>query len=693
MVNFRAVAQDIRGQWQEAQYAKDPILWARDKSGDFFWSKQREVMESLVMNKRTLVASCHGSGKAQRSDEWVRTANRGWVRAGDITTQDRLFDEHGRPCRVVAVRRWQDRPTWRLTFSDGATVDVDENHEWNTILRADRPSSKADWRDHWCRSQTWTTGKILDTLRTRAGRVNHFIPLAKPLDGEPDLSEAAGLVDPRRTYRAVVGAQYLGRAETVCFEVDSPSHLYLVGESLIPTHNSYLASRAAGWWLDTHPHDPTETRVITTAPSWNQVKNVMWAYLEAVKTAASMGGRINGKAEWVFPGFTTPTAMGRKPADYDDSTFQGFHPTYPLVVIDEAGGVSENIFTSVETITTNEGARILAIANPDNPNSYLAKIWREQEALPPGQRDWNLIRISAFDTPNFTGEKVPEKLKKNLLQKEWVADAERRWGKEDPRYQSKVLAVFPEIGEDGLFNLGRVLESMNSYHDFDYDPEAPVVLGVDVGLSISGDFSVIAANQGGKVTILDKVKGWDGNRLARRIGEWCDMMKVSEIRVDAIGVGRGVQAVLENHVPENVRVSWIVGNEASPDNLKWYNFRAAMYDTVSQKINRGELAIPSEEAQGEKTEGLFDEFRAIKYEYRGSRLLLESKEQIKKNIQRKGKGKSPDVLDAIVYACLDLNELTGREGETVTSDTLLAESDDLFAADEWGNEVWSFAPA
>lgn len=514
MIDFAAVAAQIGKTHKAALYAEDPVLWAKERANSVFWSKQAEVLRSLTMHKRTLVASCHASGK------------------------------------------------------------------------------------------------------------------------------------------------------------------------------TYLASRACAWWLDTHPANPTETRVITTAPSWNQVKNVMWAYLESVKAEAKMEGRINGKAEWIFPGFTTPTAMGRKPADYDDSTFQGFHPTYPLVIIDEAGGVAESIFTSVETITTNEGARILAIANPDNPNSYMAKIWREQEALPPSQRAWNLIRISAFDTPNFTGEEVPTSLHKNLLQKEWVEDAEKRWGKEDPRYQSKVLAVFPDIGEDGLFNLGRVLQSMNGYNDFDVDESAPVVLGVDVGLSNTGDFSVIAANKGGKVEILDKVKGMDGNQLARKIGEWCDILPVSEIRVDAIGVGRGVQAVLGNYVPENVAVHWIIGNEASPDKVKWYNFRAAMYDTVSQAINRGLIAIPPEEAQGEKTEGLFDEFRSILYEYRGSRLLLESKDQIK----RRG-GHSPDVLDAIVYACLDLGELTGQVGETVSSDTLLSETEDLFAADEWGNEEWSFAPA
>ena len=283
-IDFRAVADQFGTRSHERAMREDPVLWAQDRLGDHLWSKQREVLHSLQTNKRTLVASCHASGK------------------------------------------------------------------------------------------------------------------------------------------------------------------------------TFLASRAIGWWLDAHPHDPTETRVITTAPSWNQVKNVMWSYVEDLQGKANMPGRITGKAEWTFPGFKTATAFGRKPADYDESTFQGFHSTYVLAVVDEAGGVAENIFTSVETITTNKHARILAIANPDDPNSYMAKIWRDESKLPPSERKWNLITISAFDTPNFTGEEVPEKAQDNLLQKEWVDDAERRWGKDDPRYVSKVLARFPDIGDDGLFNLGRVLQ-------------------------------------------------------------------------------------------------------------------------------------------------------------------------------------------------------------------------------------------
>ena len=457
---------------------------------------------------------------------------------------------------------------------------------------------------------------------------------------------------------------------------------------------TFSASRLIGWWLSTRPNDPTETRVVTTAPSWTQVKNILWAYLEDVQTKAGIPGNITGQAEWKMPGFKAPTAFGRKPADYDESTFQGIHSTYVLAIIDEAGGVPETIFTSIEAITTNKHARILAIANPDDPTSYMAKVWREQEKLPSEERDWNLITISAFDSPNFTGEEVPEKARDNLLQKSWVEDAEKRWGESDPRYVAKVLAKFPDIGEDGLFNLGRVLQSMNGYSEFEYSEDAPVHLGVDVGLSETGDFSVIVSNQGGKVKILEKVKGYDGNRLAKLVGDYAKMLKPASIRVDAVGVGRGVQAVLGNHVPSDTPVYWIVGNAKSPDNLKWYNFRAAMYDNLSTLINSGEVSVPPDEFEKGKTDGLYDEFRTIKTEYRGTSMLIQGKDQIRKMRLSGKQAHSPDVLDAIAYACLSEELLTGEEEKDVTTDMIMEETYQFAAlADEWGNEEWSFAPA
>lgn len=649
VLDFKAVAASFGQEARAERLSRDPVAWVEERLGEFLWSKQRQIVRSVVENKRTMVASCHSAGKGASADTPLLTTD-GWKTYGTVRVGDRVFDENGRPVAVVAKKTWPGRPHYLVEFSSGAVEYYDAAHEWPV-------------------TDTATGGRVLVETRDLADRPGRYRTL---LGGIVAVEAALG-------------------GDTVCIEVEGPSHLYLTGRDLVPTHNSHLASRVICWWLDTKDVSPTETRVITTAPSWNQVANVMWAYVKEVQDKLHMPGNITAKATWTFPGYKAPTAYGRKPSDYDESSFQGIHATNVLVVVDEAGGVPEAIFTSVEAITTNANARILAIANPDDPNSYMAKVWREESKKAPEDRRWNLITISAFDTPNFTGEDVPARARTNLLQKEWVDDARVRWGETDPRWQAKVLAQFPDVGEDGLFNLGRVLVSMNGYQDFEEKDERKV-LGVDVGLSVTGDYSVIALNHGGRVSILDRVKGYDGNRLARLIGQRVkELGGVDEIRIDAVGVGRGVQAVLDNHLPEGTLVRWIVGNAASPDKLKWYNFRAAMYDSVSELINEGALAIPPEDTSDERTRGLYDEFRTIKYEYRGTALLIESKDSLK----RRGEH-SPDTLDAICYAALP-PQLLGGTGEKLLDldldETRGAGACGGWAVDEWGNEAWSFAPA
>ena len=114
-----------------------------------------------------------------------------------------------------------------------------------------------------------------------------------------------------------------------------------------------------------------------------------------------------------------------------------------------------------------------------------------------------------------------------------------------------------------------------------------------------------------------------------------------------------------------------------------------MYDSVAQAINVGELSVPPDEAAGEKTEGLFDEFRSILYEYRGTKLLIRGKDELK----RKGEP-SPDVLDSICYASMPSSLLTDGTDSLIEADTLMESTDSEYSPiDEWGNEEWTFAPA
>lgn len=57
----------------------------------------------------------------------------------------------------------------------------------------------------------------------------------------------------RRQHR-YVSAEFIGHVDTVCIEVDSPSHMFLCGKSMLPTHNSTLTSLYfPAWFLGTHP--------------------------------------------------------------------------------------------------------------------------------------------------------------------------------------------------------------------------------------------------------------------------------------------------------------------------------------------------------------------------------------------------------------------------------------------------------
>jgi hypothetical protein len=53
------------------------VSWAGGRLGEFLWSKQRDVAESVVVNRRTAVKSCHGVGKsfvaAQVACWWLDT--------------------------------------------------------------------------------------------------------------------------------------------------------------------------------------------------------------------------------------------------------------------------------------------------------------------------------------------------------------------------------------------------------------------------------------------------------------------------------------------------------------------------------------------------------------------------------------------------------------------------------------------
>ena len=386
---------------------------------------------------------------------------------------------------------------------------------------------------------------------------------------------------------------------------------------------SFIAGMLAGWWIDTHP--PGEAMVVTTAPTYKQVHGILWEEIRKQHKAGGLPGRVLMTDQWYIG--ESLVGEGRKPADHDADGFQGTHRRFVLVILDEACGVPEVLFTGAESITTNEHCRILAIGNPDNPSTPFAAACKPNSG-------WNVIRISTFDTPNFTGEEIPDDLRELLPSPEWANDRLQKWGVDSPLYKSKVLGEFPESGEDTLIPLGWIIAAQNR----DIEPKRGSVskLGVDVA-RFGSDRSVIYHNHGGRFRLLSDRNGESTTKTAgRAIVAWRDT-KASDINVDGVGVGAGVVDSLDD---DGYPVCDMQAGGGANDSKLFINARAEWYWNLRGMFERGEVDLdPTDEEVAAQLSSL-----RFKYTRRGQ-IQIESKEDMRKRGMP-----SPDRADALMLS-------------------------------------------
>lgn len=424
---------------------------------------------------------------------------------------------------------------------------------------------------------------------------------------------------------------------------------------------SWTAAQIVAWWLDVHP--PGRAFAVTTAPTFPQVEAILWREIRATHKRAELPGRTTLDCKWYMgEGDDALVAYGRKPADYDQSAFQGIHARYVLIVVDEAGGVPRSLFDAVDSLATNEFARVLAIGNPDDPTSHFATICK------PGS-GWNVIRISAFETPNFTGEEIPEDLKHDLVGPTWVEERRKRWGEGSPLWQSKVLGQFPDITDDTLI-LPKWVEAAHQRwregtNKMKHRQTGPWSFGVDVA-RFGADETVIYLREGGQAWLVHSGHKDDTMKTSGHVARLVREHYARPVAfIDDVGVGGGVVDRLRE---QNFPVIGYNGGSAPVDKERFKDSRSEQYWNLRERLEKGEIDIDPAD------DDLASQLLSLKYEVdsRG-RIKVESKDDM-----RKRGLPSPDRADALMYAFLpqvaDIGQLieSHTETKTVTGDLMEA---------------------
>jgi phage terminase large subunit len=382
-----------------------------------------------------------------------------------------------------------------------------------------------------------------------------------------------------------------------------------------------IAARTALWFLAAYPY----SKVITTAPTWHQLREQLWREIAVAYQAADgfFDGRLTDTRLELGPDWFALGLSTDRP-----ERFSGHHAEHLLLIVDEASGVSEDIFQAAEGFLTSENAKVLMLGNPTALAGAFHRAFHSERAL------WNTISISALDTPAFTGEKVSKTVARRLVTRKWAETAAKKWGEASPLYQVRVLGEFPSSADNTVCPVADVEAAQRRT----VEPGSPVVVSADPA-RFGSDETVICVRRGWQVRIAAANHKKDlmetAGRILRVAREEAAKGGEPVIVVDDIGIGGGLVDRLREL--GEFPVEAFNGAGAARDSREYPNARSQAWFDFAEKL--GQLDLDDDEQLAADLVA-----PAYRIDSHGRR-VVEAKSDTKKRL-----GRSPDRADAVLMA-------------------------------------------
>jgi hypothetical protein len=408
-------------------------------------------------------------------------------------------------------------------------------------------------------------------------------------------------------------------------------HRRVVVHSGHSTGKSFVCADLIAWFMKSFPGGAC--KVVTTAPTWRQVKDILWKTLRARirKSRVRLGGNLLPRAPtWEFEdehfaeGFSTDEA----------EKMQGYHAKYLLVILDEAAGVSEEIWDTATRLATGSTNFILAIGNPGAPTGpfYEAAV---------NSSKWHTIHLDSRLHPNVvTGvELVP-----GAATRVWIDEMEEQYGGTNTmRFCAYVSGEFPTEGADTLIAPSWVDRA------FESSPASPSCFtSISADIARYGDDETVITTYNGSDHV--RTLHYNGRDLMHTAGVIVDEFSrhdpaTTRVIVDADGIGAGVlDRLQELKIPAEAFHGGLApfyrpGRNVDRRRERFLNLRAQAWYEFAEALRTEQMTLrPDRITKAQLT--------ALTYKFTSDgKIQVERKEDLKKRMPRLG---SPDRADSLV---------------------------------------------
>jgi len=423
---------------------------------------------------------------------------------------------------------------------------------------------------------------------------------------------------------------------------------------------SVWISAMGAWMLATKPF----SKIPCTAPSKHQLEDVLWGefykriqsspYLQELVTWTHTKVAVKGyEPSWY--------AVARTARVSPDGTIaeglQGFHAERNLMfLVDEASGVSDAVFPAMEGALTGQDAYAILTGNPTRLSGYFHSVFTD----PKVRELYKTFRVSCYDS--------------SYVEDRYIHMMESRYGKDHPIFQIKVLGDFPSSDVFLIFAVDDIDRMKNNrFADVgSHNPNVDKEIGVDIGRTMAK--SIACVRCGNKIIEWSE-RGLRGTTTdVPEIAEWVIALilayEPSAVKIDSIGIGAGVYDIVKRLYP---KITFpVIGNIPPEESKKsrYVNLRAQGYWELRE-------VLPN--LYTDKMSQMFlDELSDLRYKLKGDKILIESKEEIMKRI-----GRSPDYVDATVYAFLDSSLCVDKHMVYYMPSTLNGLNEDMTKSSIW----------